>query len=63
MCATCGCLESREPAPEAGVYECIECRQLGRPEQVQVQEGELMPDCSNCNGGMAHWRKQSRAQM
>jgi hypothetical protein len=56
MCAVCGCLEARKPAPEAGSYVCVECEKTGKVEKVEVKAGQAMPDCSAC-GGKAHWKK------
>ena len=63
MCATCGCLESKAPAPEQGVYTCIECDEQGKPRAVEVSQGEMMPDCETQEGGACHWRKISEGPM
>ena len=55
MCATCGCLTSRAPAPESGTYKCVECEKAGKSEKVTVRKGESMPACSACGTDRAHW--------
>ncbi len=60
MCATCGCLESKTPAPESGLYDCIECDELGKPRAIKVQQGEIMPECEVQEGGVCHWRKTTQ---
>jgi NAD-dependent SIR2 family protein deacetylase len=57
MCATCGCLKSSAPAPEEGTYQCVECKDAGKPEKVTVKKGETMPACKACGGSQVHWVK------
>ncbi len=57
MCATCGCLASGAPAPEAGKYKCLECEKAGKPQQVTVRKAEPMPTCAVHEGGKCHWVK------
>jgi len=57
MCATCGCLATAQPAPEAGKYKCVECEEAGQQETVTVKEGEKMPSCKACGESRVHWVK------
>lgn len=57
MCATCGCLTSKAPAPEDGTYKCVECDKAGKSEQATVKKGEPMPGCSACGSAKGHWVK------
>jgi len=57
MCATCGCLTSKQPAPEDGTYKCVECEKAGNREQVTVKKGATMPTCKACGSSEVHWVK------
>ncbi len=60
MCLTCGRLVSGQPAPEDGVYSCVECDKVGKSELVRVKKGDSMPSCATCLGTKIHWVKFSR---
>ncbi len=57
MCECCGQLKTGDPAPEDGVYSCVECDKVGKSERVTVKKGERMPSCSTCGGTKIHWVK------
>ena len=57
MCATCGCLTTSAPAPEAGTYQCVECEKTGKTEKVTVTKGASMPACGACGEAKVHWVK------
>ena len=57
MCATCGCLTTKSPAPEGGTYKCVECDEAGKPQKVTVKKGASMPACKTCGSSKAHWVK------
>ena len=57
MCAVCGCLSTKSPAPQEGTYKCVECEKAGKPEEVKVKKGDPMPSCTGCGGEKVHWIK------
>jgi hypothetical protein len=34
---------------EAGVYECLNCRQIGKTTRVTVESGRIFPYCTGCD--------------
>jgi hypothetical protein len=57
MCAVCGCLTTKQPAPEDGTYKCLECDDAGKTQRVTVKKGDAMPGCSACGKTEGHWVK------
>jgi transcription elongation factor Elf1 len=57
MCAVCGCLTTKQPAPEDGTYKCLECGEAGGSQTVTMKKGDAMPSCSDCGGSEGHWVK------
>jgi hypothetical protein len=57
MCAVCGCLTTKSPAPEEGTYRCKECDASGKSVTAKLKEGDPMPSCSACGVETGHWVK------
>ena len=44
-----GTWKTGERCIEAGEYECLNCRQIGKTTHVRVETGAIFPYCAGCD--------------